>query len=122
MSVAFLRRAARLGFWASAAVVVMASFVPGWIRDLTPFPGRYEHFAGYCALGFALELAYGDRFRPGTIPLFLIVIAAALEAVQLLIPSRHANFADFAASATGALIGVALALLILRLLGRRTVV
>jgi VanZ family protein len=94
--------------WATVAFIVYATLVPlalrptfGWI---TP---NCERFAAYAVGSALLTLAYPRHWiRVG---LFAVVLAGALEWLQLVIPDRDARLADALVKMAGALVGIAIA-------------
>jgi VanZ family protein len=85
--------------------------VPGDLRPHAPgFSDKLEHLIAFFALGaitvFAVPRAWPGRWLAAAI----VTYASALEAGQVFIPGREPSIADFAASVTGALLGLTLAL------------
>lgn len=70
---------------------------------------RYLHIVGFGLLAFVALL--GSRNVRLTL-LLLLLLAAALECIQLLVPTRTADLLDFASSLAGILIGGGLAYLL----------
>ncbi|QAA76335.1 MAG: hypothetical protein BIP78_0569 [Candidatus Bipolaricaulis sibiricus] len=74
------------------------------------------HFAGYAVLSTALGWALGGRARRLVAAASLaFAYGGALEALQLLVPARTANWADLGINLAGALTGTLIALLAVRL-------
>jgi len=105
------------GEWRDFLQLHVTTAVHGWLADWLgwSFPvaeGRglsdYVHFLMFALLGMALALARPDlavwRLIGG-----LILLGAATEVVQLLVPGREGGWQDVALDATGAVLGVLLA-------------
>jgi VanZ family protein len=115
---AFLQKIAQVAGWLAVVVIAILSMVPGSLRPDTGAPPKLEHVAAYLVAAGLLTFGYGKQRHPLVVALCLSIYSAALEIAQILIPGRHAGFSDFAASATGAVIGSALAWIVLRALPR----
>lgn len=105
------------GEWRDILQLHVTTAVHGWLADWLGWTvpvadGRglsdYVHFLMFALLGMALVLA-----RPGlaTWRLIggLILLGAATEVVQLLVPGREGGWQDVALDAAGAMLGVLLA-------------
>lgn len=74
------------------------------------------HFAGYGVLSAALGWALGGRARRLVAAASLaFAYGGALEALQLIVPARTADWADLGINLAGALTGTLIALLAVRL-------
>ncbi len=100
-------KAARIAGWILVVVIAVLSFVPPRLRPETSTPHDIEHFAIFCALGFALSLGYSRR--PVFVTVALFIFCGAIELAQLFIPGRHARLSDFIVDALAAAMGVAAA-------------
>lgn len=109
---------ARLLGWLAVIAIGLLSLVPSDMRPHTGAPGPLEHVAAYFGTAGLLTFSYKKMCHPLVIVLCLSIYSAALEIAQIQIPGRHAAFFDFAASTTGAVIGSALAWIVLRALPR----
>jgi hypothetical protein len=90
------------------AVIAFATLCPiGWRPRLTENPD-VERFAAFAALGFAAKLAFPRRHVFTIVGLALV--AAGLEAAQVLVPGRDAHLWDAAVKMLGAAAGVQLGL------------
>ena len=99
-------------------LIVVLSVVPGRAQIRTPAPKDWEHFAAYFMVASTLALGFGIR-RPifvTAILMFLITVSGALEMVQELVPGRTGRLADWKASAMGAALGTAFAIILGKLL------
>jgi len=81
----------------------------------TGIPGQLEYFVAYAVTATIAIVGYGRRGAVRIIGLFWIY-AGVLEYLQHFSAGRHPSFADFAASALGALFGGLAATLIARCL------
>jgi len=120
---AFLQKIAQLAGWLAVVVIAILSLVPGSLRPHFGVPPNLEHVAAYLehvvaylATAGLLTFGYGKQYHPLVVALCLSIYSAVLEIAQILVPGRHAGFSDFAASTTGAVIGSALAWIVLRAL------
>jgi VanZ family protein len=100
---------ARIAAWLLAAIILILSVVPPWLRPETPAPHDLEHFAIFVAAGAAFGFGYNRR----PIPLMaaLVLFTGVIEAAQLFVPDRHARLSDFMVDALAACIGVTIALI-----------
>lgn len=104
--------------WLCLALVVVLSLLPHKPRSGIP-NGQLEHVIAYVGTAALLGLRYRALRSRIAIGGLLVALAAVLEIAQGLLPGRHAQVIDFAASAGGAAIGLALALMADRFRGRR---
>ena len=95
--------------WACLIFIIFVTLSPSALRPKIA-GAPYERVAAFAMLGLLFGLAY---------PQYLVWVlvaaaigAAVLEALQGLIPSRHARVADALQKAAGAAVGVALAYLV----------
>jgi VanZ family protein len=98
--------------WLSVALVLVLSLSPPRYRMLTGAPRELEHFAAFALVGLMLALAYPERH------LRLLAsgaaAVAAIELLQVLVPGRHAYFSDFLLNVLGFCMGMAGALMAVR--------
>jgi len=88
-------------------LLVILSLLPAHDMVRTGAPKTLEHFMAYCLTVLVLSLGFGRRatLLLGTA---LIGMAGLMEGLQHFSPGRTPHLADFLASATGVLVGVAL--------------
>ena len=111
-----LRRLARVAGLACLPVLVWLSWIPKAWEVRTGAAGQIEHLLAYA--GSAGLLAGGfNRVPAWQLGAALAVLAGTLEVGQIWVPGRTAQMIDFAASAGGALLGLAA----VRVLARRQV-
>ena len=103
--------AVRVAGWACVVALVILSWLPD--RPHTGFSGLIEHVMAYAGTAGLLGLGY--KSRRGRVLVGLIVLAAILETGQLWVPGREATLIDFAASSTGAWLGIFGSLLVTEL-------
>jgi VanZ family protein len=103
---------ARVTAWSLLLAVAALTLVPPIWRPLSGLGHNLEHVAAFLLLGAVFTLAY--RRHAYSIALFAVVLIGSLEIMQLLIPGRHATFADFLVNALGAIAGVAIVSLVYR--------
>jgi hypothetical protein len=97
----------RVAGWLLFAAVVAVTVSPIGLRPQTVFGAGPERMGAFFLLGLLFGFGYDRRWLP-TICL-VVAIAFGAEALQLLVPSRHARFDDAAVKAVGGVIGVAVA-------------
>jgi VanZ family protein len=103
-----LRRIARLAGLACLPVLIWLSWIPKAWEVRTGAAGQVEHLLAYA--GTAGLLAFGFHRAPAwQLGAALAVLAGVLEVGQIWVPGRTAQVIDFAASAGGALLGIAAA-------------
>jgi VanZ family protein len=89
-------------------LIVLLSIIPGNMQIRTGAPNALEHFAAYLLSGLILTRAFGSYRRAPMAITLLIMLAGALEIVQLWVPGRTVDFTDWEASSLGAMTGVLL--------------
>ena len=115
-----IAKAVRIASWLCLALLAILSLVPGEARPHTGLPGQAEHFFAYLMTGLFLGLGVSrPRYRIG-LALGLCVYAGILEIFQIWIPGRNAALMDFAASSTGAFMGMILSVFCLHFIGMRS--
>ena len=101
------------------AALVFVTVCPIEYRPHPPgFPVTVERLGAFALIGFLFAVGY-PRYR-WQVGVLIVIAAGALEASQMLDPSRHGRVADFAVKAVGAIIGVVGALVFSRLSSRPT--
>jgi VanZ family protein len=98
--------ATRICGWFLAALIVVLSLVPSWLRPVTGAPHNVEHFAIFALTGAAFAIGYRPTSK---VAAGLVLFAGAVELAQLFDPGRHARLSDFIVDAVAALIGLAVA-------------
>jgi hypothetical protein len=93
------------------------SIGPGRFRPYTGIPHGIEHFVAFAILG--LPFGFGFPHRWLLLSLAAIAAAAGIEALQLVVPGRHAYLTDVVINAAGACLGIWLGALAAWLLERR---
>lgn len=88
-------------------LLVILSLLPAHDMVRTGAPKALEHFIAYCLTALFLSLGFGMRVAL-MLGLALVGIAGLMEGLQHFSPGRTPHLSDFLASASGALIGVAL--------------
>lgn len=110
-----MERFFRIASWACVLTVAVLSLLPGQDMVRTSLGGHVEHALAYAGTAFLTVLAYNGRTGARWPVLGLLVYAGVLEFLQRFSPGRTSAVEDFLASATGVLIGLALALAVLAL-------
>ena len=103
--------------WLSLAFIVFATVVPIGFRPHDPFSVNVDRGLAFAVMAGLFVLAYPRRWR--AVLVLNLAGAGAIEALQLLAPTRHAHLFDAAVKAGGALAGVLVAAAINHALRRR---
>lgn len=90
--------------WPALAAVVVVTLSPIAWRPMTGAPAEIERFAAFAVLGAVFCAGY-PKHRIVVLVL-LVAFVGSLEALQLLVPSRHARIYDAIVKAAGAGTGV----------------
>jgi VanZ family protein len=96
---------ARVIAWLLLAAAAFLTLAPRMFRPFTGVEHHLEHFLAFALLGLTFGLGYPRR--PIAIAVVGVLIAAALEILQVWAPGRHALFSDFLVNAAGLCGGVA---------------
>jgi VanZ family protein len=107
-----LRTLFRCAAWLLLIVIAFVTLSPIELRPNTEGPPDFEQFAAVAAVGGAFCLGYPKLGFRILVP--VIAIIGLLEVAQAFVPSRHGTFENSVVKASGALFGVALAVLINR--------
>lgn len=94
-------------------------FMPAWLGDWLDSHQDVRHLAGYAGLTFVTMLMFrlGRPARHRAVVLVgVAMVAAVLEAAQLFLPNRHADWLDAAWSWVGVVVGGGFARLARRLM------
>jgi hypothetical protein len=91
-------------FWMLLALILFSTLSPVQLRPQFGRPAL-ERAGGFIALAAALGVSYPRR--PFLVALAICSIAIGSEALQLLIPSRHARLIDGGEKMAGSLVGAA---------------
>jgi len=94
----------RLAAWATLMLIVVLTVVPPDLRPETPVPHGIEHALIFLIAGFLFGTAYMGR--EWILSAGGIAFCAAIEALQLHIPGRHARVSDFVIDGAAAIAGV----------------
>jgi VanZ family protein len=101
-----MKHAFRVAGAVVVCLIVLLSIIPGNIQIRTGAPKTVEHLAAYLLSGLILMQAFGSCRRAAIVIALLVVLAGALEILQLWVPGRTFALADWEASSLGAMIGV----------------
>lgn len=101
-----LQTAFRIASALTMALIVVLSVVPPSVRPVTAAPHSIEHLAIFAISGALLGLAFPGRWLVRLS--VLVLMAAAIELVQLWIPGRHARVSDLVENVLGSGLGLAL--------------
>ncbi|WP_211103955.1 VanZ family protein [Skermanella pratensis] len=100
---------------ASAAIVITAaSLSPRSPAIGTGFGDKLDHLAAYSVLSLLVALGWSGRVAPGMIVGSAVGFDGLLELLQHVSPGRQSDWADVAVNSLGALIGLAVAVLVRR--------
>ncbi len=84
-------------------MIVLLTAVPASMRPMSGFPREVEHIAGFFVAGGLYFLGYPRRLLASLAIAF--TFAAAIELLQIPLPSRHARLIDFVVDAAAACVG-----------------
>jgi VanZ family protein len=101
---------ARIAAWLLVVAIVVMTLGPPTVRPVSGLNRSLEHVAAFALLGLAFGLAYPNKRM--LLALIGVTVAALLETLQLVVPGRHAYFADFVINAAGACGGLVVAALL----------
>ncbi len=107
-----MQRIFQIAAWFLALLIILLSLVPPLLRPITGFPHNLEHLLIFLAIGVFFVIGYPRN--PLVHCIGLVIFAGLVEMAQFWDPGRHARMSDFIVDALAALIGVALAWLVLR--------
>jgi VanZ family protein len=94
----------RLVAWTTLVLIVVLTVVPPDLRPETPIPHGVEHASIFLIAGFLFGTAYMGR--EWILSAGGIAFCAAIEALQLHTPGRHARVSDFVIDVAAAIAGV----------------
>ena len=106
------RRLFRALTWMLIALILVLSVVPPSLRPVTGVRHSLEHFAIFALCGFCFGLGYSIRLSTQAIG--LATFATVVEALQLLVPGRHARLIDLVVDSLASVAGVLIAWLLVR--------
>jgi hypothetical protein len=91
--------------WLLLAGLVFVTLSPVDMRPISPLPTQLERAIALAVVGFVFALAYPRRLA--LVATLVLGATVALEALQLMTPSRHGGWADVAVKLIGGTIGLA---------------
>jgi hypothetical protein len=98
----------RLIAWGTLALIAILTLAPIGLRPTSTLPPTIERFVAFAGVGLAFAVAYPRQFR---LAAFIALGAAlALEALQVLAPTRHGRLFDAAVKLAGGTAGLMLGL------------
>jgi hypothetical protein len=95
--------------WSSFAAIVFVTVSPIGLRPHDPLPVNTDRALAFAVMTFFFVSAYPRKLW-FLLPL-LVISAGAIEAMQLLAPTRHAHLLDALVKASGVMIGAGAAVL-----------
>lgn len=98
--------------WILVLAIAAFTLAPIEFRPVTGTPVSLERFAAFAVIGAAFRLGYPKLRLP--ILILLLGLVGFLEIAQNHVPGRHGRLPDGLVKASGALLGVAFAMLIER--------
>jgi len=104
-----LRRLARLAVLAAVPLGLFLAVGPRFWGEGVYLGGLpIDHVVGFALLALVAALGFGRRLSLPLIGLLLLLLGAALEAIQLGLPHRSGSLRDLALDLAGIVIGLAL--------------
>lgn len=110
----WVRRAGAWLFWPAVAVVVWGELTPHPPAAAALLWDKAEHFIAYFGLTLLASLAWGLKRSLVWVFLAMVALGGALEIIQGFV-GRDAEWGDFFANDLGALTGLTMAVLYLRI-------
>ena len=99
-----IRRLFRLSVWLALAAILFATLSPIELRPEDLLPVNYDRAIAFAAVSALFVLAYPRNWF--WVGLAIVVGAGAIELLQELSPTRHADATDALVKAAGASLGV----------------
>lgn len=103
----------KIAAWLALAAIVFVTVSPIGLRPYDPLSVDLDRALAFCLMSGLFVFAYPRHWIAVLVLTFLG--AGVIETLQFLSPSRHAEMADAAVKAGGAVAGVVLAMLATRL-------
>ena len=113
---AFLQWSCRIAAWPLGVCIALLHVVPAAHRPVTAIGHGLEHVGIFLLLGLAFGFGYPRRLW--AVLWGLVVYCLTVEAIQIAVPGRHARLSDLLINAASALMGVAIAVALVRVWGR----
>lgn len=108
-------RSVRTIAWLYAVAIAFLTLTSPDLRPETAVPHDFEHLVAFWVLGFLFSIGYQSR----SLLLLLVgtIFIAALEALQIWVPNRHARWIDLFMNMSGFCAGLVIGLAVLRSVG-----
>jgi hypothetical protein len=90
----------RVAAWIGILAILILSVVPAADRPVTGAGQSLEHLGAFAMFGGAFAVGY--RLSLMRLILLAVLFCAAIEMLQIPLPSRHARVSDFLVDAAGA--------------------
>jgi hypothetical protein len=94
--------------WLLVLAIAVSTLSPIGVRPVSGAPANLERFAAFAVIGTCFGLGYPKRRL--AVVLMVIGIVGGLELAQHLVPGRHGRLPDGLVKASGALLGLAAAM------------
>jgi len=107
----------KIAAWLLLLGLVVVTVGPIEWRPISPLPVQLERATALMVIGFVFALAYPRHWL--LVAVLLVGATALLEVAQVLEPSRHGRWLDFAVKAFGGLVGLTIGYGVERLRRRR---
>jgi hypothetical protein len=95
---------ARIVAWISILAIIILSVVPAADRPVTGAGQLLEHLMAFAIVGGAFAIGY--RLSLMRLMLLAVFFCAAIELLQIPLPTRHARVSDFLIDTAGACLAI----------------
>ena len=100
------RLPARAIAWVGILAIIVLSVVPADDRPVTGFGSQFEHVAIFSVVAAAFAVSY--EFSATRLVFLALLFCAAIELLQVPLPTRHARLTDFVIDFVASCIGIGL--------------
>jgi VanZ family protein len=114
-----VRRPAKVAFGIGVTLLIILSLAPGPELPNVQLSDKWGHFIAYAmvTLAFGIGWANWRQYVAGAFAIF--ALGVTLEGLQSFVPGRQPSFLDVAVNTIGVLVGICLAVVIVRAIEAR---